>query len=115
LLDIYNKLRAANYGIVAIVALRDKVTSIIVQLEAKNDKTDEESKVISDRIDKAIEVAFSDLASIGLNPVVVLYEPFITYPQFRCNLLRSLGLPDPAIVMYDGNATLKHELTRLDV
>lgn len=97
---IVDTMKQAGYRIHPIMILRDK--SYTIKSQVKNQHVANEIEA-ADNIRFAVEYAYRNLAALGLNPAVVLYEIFVKYPEVREMLFRSLGLMPPLMEFHDGN------------
>lgn len=97
---IVDVMRQSGYRVHPVMIIRDKTCTIKSQIKNQHVTTEIEAM---DNIRFGIEYAYRHLSSIGLNPVVVLYEIFVKYPESRELFFKSLGLMAPLMEFHDGN------------
>jgi hypothetical protein len=79
--------------VVPILIVRDKDATARSQVKQHWVYTEDEAKA---DIAIAIEQAYLELASVGMLPMVVHYEPFVKSADVRRLFFNSFGLPEPA-------------------
>lgn len=98
---IVNKLSQAGYqSITPILILRNMGVVARSQVQRGHVKSESEARV---NITRAVNLVYTELASVGKLPTVVVYEAFVNHITVRKAFFQSLGLREPVMEYYDAN------------
>jgi hypothetical protein len=97
-------MRAAGYEVVPVLIVRDRHATVQSQVKRGHVKTVEQAEK---NIDKAMTLAVTELAAVGLSPTIVQYERFVENPAVRRETFAKWGLPEPRMNYF--NADRKHK------
>lgn len=98
---INQRLITCGYAVKVAVIIRDKDCCSLSQVRATHSPDRITAKA---KIEDALMTIFVQLAKIGVNPHVVLYEPFIKSEKVREQFFRQFNLPVPVMHFFNSNA-----------
>ena len=94
------RMREAGYRVVPILILRDLDATVKSQVAFPHVPNEAEARY---NVQYAVQHALSQLAQVGLWPVVVPYEPFVRDARVREQFFHHLELPVPDMSFFDAN------------
>jgi len=95
---LVGRLWEAGYEVVPVVVLRNVIANIESQVRKGHAGT---HRIAHDTIVEANERIFSQLAEVGLYPVVVCFEAFVRREAVRRAFFAKVGLPVPGMEFFD--------------
>ncbi len=101
IVDLATKLITSGYRVEPILTIRNVIMNIESQVRRGHAAT---HRIAHDSINHANELIYSQLAEIGLYPMVVSFEAFVRREEVRKSFFRLLGLADPTIHFHDSPA-----------
>jgi hypothetical protein len=98
--ELIRRMESAGYTVRPIVIVRDKDMCAQSQVKNHHAKTVESAR---ERIKKAVEHIYRELAASGKSPNVVFYEPFVKFKKVRRAFFARWRLPHPKMDFYNAN------------
>ncbi len=99
--EIVGRMRAAHYGVTAVIVVRDKDCCVASQLKSGHQTDGVAARSV---IREAYERIYAAVDECGLQTAVVPYEPFVKYHSVRRQFARTVGVAIPVMTFHDANA-----------